>query len=177
MGGWVWVGVGGCECMWVCAHGNQTRFLWKFSLTTTTSSTKATQLITIYCWHSRSKHWRKKKIPTRNGKISKWPIPGLFYLYFRLFNTVLMQLILNKICQWLDSNRGSLWCWKPPIFQFCAVILVSAEDLSSSSANLKQNNFLWILNKWLKRINWIKNDFIFCHFSNKQKSIEINWSS
>ena len=41
----------------------------------------------------------------------KWAIPGLFFLYFRLFNTQLTVYkcsILINFCQWLDSNRGPL---------------------------------------------------------------------
>ena len=30
------------------------------------------------------------------------------FLYFRLFKTDVIQLIVNKICQWPDLNRGSL---------------------------------------------------------------------
>ena len=30
------------------------------------------------------------------------------FLLFHLFNTVLIQLMVNTICRWLDSNRGSL---------------------------------------------------------------------
>ena len=38
----------------------------------------------------------------------KWAIPGLFFIYFRLFNTVDNKQMLNKICRWLESNRGPL---------------------------------------------------------------------
>ena len=31
-----------------------------------------------------------------------------FFLYFCLFSTVLIQLIENQICWWLDSNRGTV---------------------------------------------------------------------
>ena len=34
-----------------------------------------------------------------------WAIPGLFFLYFRLFNTIDSTY---KFCRWLDSNRGLL---------------------------------------------------------------------
>ena len=35
-------------------------------------------------------------------------IPGIFLLYFRSFNTDLLQSIENKICQCLELNIGSL---------------------------------------------------------------------
>ena len=38
----------------------------------------------------------------------KLAIPGLFFLYFRLFNIVDSKQMFNKFCQWLDSNRGPL---------------------------------------------------------------------
>ena len=42
----------------------------------------------------------------------KWAIPGLFFLYFRLFNTQLTvyncSILINFICRWLDSNHGPL---------------------------------------------------------------------
>ena len=38
----------------------------------------------------------------------KWAISGLFFLYFRLFNTVDSKQMFNKFCQWLDSNCGPL---------------------------------------------------------------------
>ena len=38
----------------------------------------------------------------------KWAIPCLLYLYFLLFNTDLIQLIVNKICLWLDLSCVSL---------------------------------------------------------------------
>ena len=37
---------------------------------------------------------------------SKWAIPGLFLIYFRLFNTALNTV--DKTCRRLDSNCGSL---------------------------------------------------------------------
>ena len=38
-----------------------------------------------------------------------WAIPGLFFLYFRLFFTVdSKQMFYIKVCQWLDSNRRPL---------------------------------------------------------------------
>ena len=43
--------------------------------------------------------------------LKKWAIPGLFFLYFRLFNTQLRVYkcsILINFCRWLDSNRGPL---------------------------------------------------------------------
>ena len=38
----------------------------------------------------------------------KWAISGLFFLYFRLFNTVDSKQMFNTFCQWLDLNRGPL---------------------------------------------------------------------
>ena len=43
--------------------------------------------------------------------LKKWAIPGLFFFYFHLFNTI--QLTINKkcsikICRCLESNRGLL---------------------------------------------------------------------
>ena len=41
----------------------------------------------------------------------KWAIPGLFFFYFRLFNTQLTVYkcsMLINFCRWLDSNRASL---------------------------------------------------------------------
>ena len=38
----------------------------------------------------------------------KWAIPGLFFIYFHLFNTVDNKQMLNKFCRWLESNRGPL---------------------------------------------------------------------
>ena len=42
--------------------------------------------------------------------------PGLFFFYFCLFNTELIQLIWYKICRWLVSNRV-LWCQKQLLCQ------------------------------------------------------------
>ena len=36
------------------------------------------------------------------------PFQALFFFYFRLFNTVDSKQMLNKFCQWLDSNRRPL---------------------------------------------------------------------
>ena len=49
-------------------------------------------------------------LTTHSGFFSnlKWAIPGLFFLYFFLFNTVDSKQMFNKFCQWLDSNRGPL---------------------------------------------------------------------
>ena len=38
----------------------------------------------------------------------KRAIPGFLFVYFRLFNADLRQLIVNIICRWLDTNQGSL---------------------------------------------------------------------
>ena len=38
----------------------------------------------------------------------KRAIPGFLFVYFRLFNADLKQLIVNIICRWLDTNQGSL---------------------------------------------------------------------
>ena len=39
----------------------------------------------------------------------KWSIPGLFFFYFRLFNTVEgKQMFHIKVCWWLDSSRGPM---------------------------------------------------------------------
>ena len=38
----------------------------------------------------------------------KWAIPGLFFLYYRLLNTVVSKQMFNKFWQWLDSNRRPL---------------------------------------------------------------------
>ena len=45
---------------------------------------------------------------TFNCFYAKKAIPGLFFLYFRLFNTVDSKQMFNKFCRWLDSNRGPL---------------------------------------------------------------------
>ena len=38
----------------------------------------------------------------------KKAITSLFFLYFRLFNTVDSKQMFNKFCRWLDTNRGPL---------------------------------------------------------------------
>ena len=53
------------------------------------------------------------KCSSKNGsyqilKKFNGPFPSSFSLYFRSFNVSLIQLIVNQICQCLDSNHGSL---------------------------------------------------------------------
>ena len=57
--------------------------------------------------------WLKKMVRTKqdqifvfNHTVFNWIIHGLFS--FRLFNTAHIQLIINEVCQWLDSNHRSL---------------------------------------------------------------------
>ena len=38
----------------------------------------------------------------------KWAIPGISFLYYNLFDTDSVQLIVNKICQGLYSKHRSL---------------------------------------------------------------------
>ena len=42
---------------------------------------------------------------TLQSILENWAIPGHYFLYFRLFNTVDS---LHKFCRWLDSNCGPL---------------------------------------------------------------------
>ena len=94
-----------------------------FSLTTNLNCVRSESLTWIV-WNvagaeeivSFEKVWTRleQKVLAAKGKSSVcmhvflwtkyWAIPGLFFFIFGLFNTDSKQLIVNKICQWQDSN-------------------------------------------------------------------------
>ena len=63
---------------------------------------------TFLTWHG----WRGAQLFERRDKndlnffLKKWPIPGLFFVYFRLINKV--NNVQYIFCRCLDSNRGPL---------------------------------------------------------------------
>ena len=67
---------------------------------------------------------------------NRWAIPRLFFVYFRLFNADLTQLITNKMCSTLNSNRGSHLCWKQMLYQLC-------HNHCPLSVNLPEKNEIW----------------------------------
>ena len=87
----------------------------------------------------------RNKLQKANLFFNKWAIPGLFFVYFRLFNTVAStQMFHIKVCRWLDSNRGPL------------VSEATALPTEPQPNLIIFLPFLFFSSKWMKRLNgWI----------------------
>ena len=84
-------------------------------------------------------HWRAVKTKHFLGQepfghsffFKKWAIPGLFFIYFRLFNTVDNKQMLNKILPMtgvkpqtscIESDRSTNWATTTSLWPFLLIV-------------------------------------------------------